>query len=100
MANKFCVSVTTSLDDPDRATVAFVVANAAVASEKETLVFLLIGLVGALFFDGVLRVIRHHLTGWWAARFEHRAYCSAVRKLMQALRNSPAAQPSDSNVDL
>jgi predicted peroxiredoxin len=40
MASKFCISLTSSLDDPDRATVAFVVANAAVASEKETLVFL------------------------------------------------------------
>src|SRR5262249_7964701 len=34
------VSLTRSLDDPDRATVAFVVANAAVASGQETMVFL------------------------------------------------------------
>jgi predicted peroxiredoxin len=40
MAGKFCVSLTRGKDDCDRATVAFVVANAAVASEKETLVFL------------------------------------------------------------
>lgn len=40
MASKFCVSLTTSKNDCDRATVAFVVANAAAASEKETLVFL------------------------------------------------------------
>jgi len=40
MAGKFCVSLTCSKDNPDKATVAFVVANAAVASEKETLVFL------------------------------------------------------------
>ena len=40
MSNKFCVSLTCGLDDTDRATVAFVVANAAVASEKETLLFL------------------------------------------------------------
>jgi predicted peroxiredoxin len=40
MAGKFCVSLTRSLDDPDRATVAFVVANAAVASGQETMVFL------------------------------------------------------------
>lgn len=37
---RFCVSVTHAKDDADKATVAFVVANAAVASEKETLVFL------------------------------------------------------------
>lgn len=40
MAGKFCVSLTHSLDDPDRATVAFVVANAAVASGQGTMVFL------------------------------------------------------------
>ena len=40
MANKFCVSLTHAKEDCDRATVAFVVANAAAASDKETLVFL------------------------------------------------------------
>ena len=40
MAGKFCVSLTHAKDDPDRATVAFVIANAAVASDKETIVFL------------------------------------------------------------
>ncbi len=40
MAGKFCVSLTCARDNPDRATVAFVVANAAVASDQETVVFL------------------------------------------------------------
>ena len=40
MSKRFCVSVTHAKDNQDKATVAFVVANAAVASEKETLVFL------------------------------------------------------------
>jgi predicted peroxiredoxin len=40
MPGKFCVSLTVALGDPDRATVAFVVANAAVASDQETVVFL------------------------------------------------------------
>ena len=40
MANKFCVSLTHSKDNPDKATVGFVVANAAVGSGKETMVFL------------------------------------------------------------
>lgn len=40
MPGKFCVSLTCAKDDPDRATVAFVVANAAVASDQETIVFL------------------------------------------------------------
>jgi|SRR5690606_19021258 len=38
--DKFCVSLTCAKNDPDKATVAFVVANAAVASDKETVVFL------------------------------------------------------------
>src|SRR4051794_3131571 len=40
MPGKFCVSLTRAKDDPDRATVAFVVANAAVGSDQETVVFL------------------------------------------------------------
>ena len=40
MATKFCVSLTHAQDNTDKATVAFVVANAAVGSGKETLVFL------------------------------------------------------------
>ena len=40
MAGKFCVSLTCSKDNTDKATVAFVVANAAAASEQETVVFL------------------------------------------------------------
>ncbi len=40
MASRFCVSLTHARDNTDKATVAFVVANAAVGSGKETLVFL------------------------------------------------------------
>ena len=40
MPGKFCVSLTCAKDDTDRATVAFVVANAALGSDKDTLVFL------------------------------------------------------------
>ena len=40
MAGKFCVSLTFAKNDTDKATVAFVIANAAAASEKETMVFL------------------------------------------------------------
>jgi predicted peroxiredoxin len=40
MPGKFCVSLTQAGGDPDRATVAFVVANAAVGSDQETVVFL------------------------------------------------------------
>lgn len=40
MAGKFCVSLTRAKDDTDKATVAFVIANAALGSEKETMVFL------------------------------------------------------------
>jgi predicted peroxiredoxin len=40
MPGKFCVSLTVAKDNPDKATVAFVIANAAVASDKDTVVFL------------------------------------------------------------
>ena len=40
MAGKFVVSLSCSKNDTDKATVGFVVANAAVASDKETVVFL------------------------------------------------------------
>ncbi|MEQ2526857.1 sulfur reduction protein DsrE [Robertmurraya yapensis] len=40
MSGKFLVSVTNAKNDTDKATVAFVVANAAVASGQETVVFL------------------------------------------------------------
>ena len=40
MNGKFCVSLTHAKNDSDKATVAFVVANAAAASDRETMVFL------------------------------------------------------------
>jgi uncharacterized protein len=40
MTNRFCISLTYAKNDADKATVAFVVANAAAASEKQTVVFL------------------------------------------------------------
>lgn len=40
MSNKFVISLTCAQDNPDKATVAFVVANAAVASDRDTVVFL------------------------------------------------------------
>jgi len=56
MANKFCVSLTHAKDNSDKATVAFVVANAALGSGKETLVFLSIEAVRLSqkgFADGI-----------------------------------------------
>jgi predicted peroxiredoxin len=40
MSKKFCVSSANSHKDPDKVTVGIVVANAALGSEKETMVFL------------------------------------------------------------
>jgi predicted peroxiredoxin len=40
MAGKFCVSLSFARDNADKATVAFVIANAAVASDKDAMVFL------------------------------------------------------------
>ena len=41
MSNKFCVTLKHSHTDGDKATLAFVVANAAIGSDKETMVFLM-----------------------------------------------------------
>ena len=41
MSNKFCVTLKHSRTDDDKATLAFVVANAALGSDKETIVFLM-----------------------------------------------------------
>jgi uncharacterized protein len=40
MAEKFCVLINHCREDGDKATVGFVVANAALGSEKETMIFL------------------------------------------------------------
>jgi uncharacterized protein len=41
MAGKFCVTLTYAKDNTDKATVAFVIANAALGSDKDTMVFLM-----------------------------------------------------------
>lgn len=41
MAGKFCVTLSFAKDNSDKATVAFVIANAALGSEKDTMVFLM-----------------------------------------------------------
>lgn len=40
MGEKFCINLTCAKDNRDKSTVAFVVANAAVASDKKSMVFL------------------------------------------------------------
>lgn len=40
MPGKFCVNLTSAKNDTDKATVGFVIANAALGSDKETMVFL------------------------------------------------------------
>jgi predicted peroxiredoxin len=40
MSKKFCVSISRCREDHDRVTVGFVVANAAIGSDKDTMVFL------------------------------------------------------------
>ncbi len=40
MPGKFCISVSCAKDNTDKSTVGFVIANAAVASDKDTVVFL------------------------------------------------------------
>ena len=56
MAGRFCVTLTHCRQDPDKATVAFVVANAAIGSEKETLVFASTDGVWAAVEDDVAKI--------------------------------------------
>lgn len=69
MDKKFCVSLTCAKDNTDKATVAFVVANAAVASDKDTMVF--------LSTDGV------HLAAKGCAEGIHEAGFSPLAELME-----------------
>lgn len=39
----------------------------------ETLFYLILGILVALVFEQVLRIISSHVTGWLGARFEHNA---------------------------
>jgi uncharacterized protein len=52
MTERFCVNLTTGPENVDKATVAFVVANAALASGKEVMVFLTIEAVRFGFVGG------------------------------------------------
>jgi uncharacterized protein len=52
MTERFCVNLTTGPENVDKATVAFVVANAALASGKDVLVFLTIEAVRFGFVGG------------------------------------------------
>jgi len=57
MANRFCVTLRHAGEDADAATMAFITANAAVASGKETLVFLTLEGV-RLAFPGAAESVR------------------------------------------
>ncbi|WP_338178377.1 hypothetical protein [Candidatus Dormiibacter inghamiae] len=61
MSNRFCVNLTHGTDDVDRATVGFVVANAALSAGRETMIFLTI--------DAVRLAVRGHADGAQAAGF-------------------------------
>ena len=50
----------------------------------DTLALLIIGLFFVLVLDGVIRMVRHYFTGWWAARFEHAVSCRAMGRLASA----------------
>ena len=52
MNDRFCVTATHAADDPDRATVAWVIANVALSSGKDTLVFVSSEAVRVGFVDG------------------------------------------------
>ncbi len=51
---------------------------------RDTLFLLVAGVAGALVLDALLRLGRSYVTGWAAARFEHRLGCSMVDRLLSA----------------
>jgi ATP-binding cassette subfamily C protein LapB len=48
----------------------------------ETFAFLILALCGVLVLDAFIRIARAHVTGWEAAKYEHRANCGAVERLL------------------
>lgn len=53
-------------------------------NSRETLFLLVVFVAGALVLDAFLRLGRTHVTGWAAARFEHRLGCSMARRLLSS----------------
>jgi ATP-binding cassette subfamily B protein len=49
-----------------------------------TLGVMLLGVVGALLLDLIVRSLRVYITGWAAVRFEHSAVCTGFRKLLES----------------
>jgi ATP-binding cassette subfamily C protein LapB len=49
-----------------------------------TLVFLMAAVAGALTLESILNVCRSHLTGWIGAKFEHKASCAALERLLDS----------------
>ena len=60
MSNTFCVTITECKTNEDKATVGFVVANAALGSEKDTMVFLSV--------DGVWAAVKSDRYTSWISR--------------------------------
>jgi ATP-binding cassette subfamily C protein LapB len=53
-------------------------------NSRDTLLLLVVFVAGALVLDAFLRLGRTYVTGWAAARFEHRLGCSMARRLLSA----------------
>ena len=47
-----------------------------------TMVLLMAGVLGALILESILNFGRSYITGWIGARFEHKAGCAAITRLM------------------
>lgn len=52
-----------------------------------TLFLLVVGVLVALLFEGVMRIGRSYITGWIGARFEHMAGCAALDRLLTTSLN-------------
>ena len=51
---------------------------------RNTLLLLVLGVGAALILDAILRLGRGYVTGWAAARFEHRLGCTLADHLLSA----------------
>jgi ATP-binding cassette subfamily C protein LapB len=64
-----------------------------------TMVLLMGGVLGAIFFESTINFCRSYITGWIGARFEHKAGCTALDKLMMTSIDSFEKEGSGAHLE-
>ncbi|MBI2236070.1 MAG: ATP-binding cassette domain-containing protein [Magnetospirillum sp.] len=64
-----------------------------------TMVLLMGGVLGALFLESTINFCRSYITGWIGARFEHKAGCTALEKLMMSSIDSFEKEGSGAHLE-